>query len=161
MARYTNAELADMCLAYEAADVHLAYEAADCSGREAQWLYAQRYQANYLQHFLCTRGFPTVVYVNKGTQQRERTVRTPPNGESVLWLVQNISGAGAHAVASHVGISHTIVWRILYDNEIHPYHISAHCYWTKAILLQDYPYMLLFTDTHKRSPFPSHSFVHR
>ena len=101
---YTNAELADM---------HLAYEAALCNGRATQRLYAQRnprrvtsshtYFARFHQQTSDIESF----IVN--TQARERTVRTLENEENVLDVLQNNPSTSTRAIASHVGISHSSV----------------------------------------------------
>lgn len=119
MERFTNAELADM---------HLAYGAADCNGRAAQRLYAQRYPRRQTPgHAYFARLHQRLS--DKGsfigdTQEPSRTVRTTNNEEAVLEVVENNPSMSTRGIATHVGISHTSVWRTLNSNDMHPYHIQ-------------------------------------
>ncbi|GFT92171.1 transposase-like protein [Trichonephila clavipes] len=83
MAEYTNAEKADMILAYGA---------TDCNGRAAQRLYAERHPVRRtpahtmfarLHQKLCETGS-----FQKAARNRDRTARTELNEQIVLYMVE-------------------------------------------------------------------------
>ncbi|GFV57797.1 uncharacterized protein TNCV_3071761 [Trichonephila clavipes] len=91
----TNAELADM---------HLAYGAANCSGPAAQRLYAERYpMRRILSHNFFARLHQRLAETGsfeRADMVRVRTARTPAVEQNVLH-----------------------VWRILREQDMHPFHV--------------------------------------
>ncbi|GFV14369.1 uncharacterized protein TNCV_808011 [Trichonephila clavipes] len=93
MAEYTNAEKADMILAYGA---------SDCNGRAAQRLYAERHP--------------------KAARNRDWTARTELNEEIVLDMVETSPNLSTRSIANEIGISYSSVWRTLDVSALHPFH---------------------------------------
>ncbi|GFW47259.1 uncharacterized protein TNCV_57121 [Trichonephila clavipes] len=117
MAEYTNAEKADMILAYGA---------TDCNGRAAQRLYAERHPVRRipvhtmfarLHQQLCETGS-----FQKAARNRDRTARTELNEEIVLDMVETTPSLSTRGIANEIGISYSSVWRILDDSALHPFH---------------------------------------
>ncbi|GFU26152.1 transposase-like protein [Trichonephila clavipes] len=117
MAEYTNAEKADMILAYGA---------TDCNGRAAQRLYAERSPVRRtpahtmfarLHQQLCETGS-----FQKAARNRDRTARTELNEEIVLDMVETTPSLSTRGIANEIGISYSSVWRILDDSALHPFH---------------------------------------
>ncbi|GFW55852.1 transposase-like protein [Trichonephila clavipes] len=112
MAEYTNAEKADMILAYGA---------TDCNGRAAQRLYAERHPVRRtpahtmfarLHQQLCTGSF------QKAARNRDRTARIELNED----MVETTPSLSIQGIANEIGISYSSVWRILDDSALHPFH---------------------------------------
>ncbi|GFS59066.1 uncharacterized protein TNCV_69601 [Trichonephila clavipes] len=117
MAEYTNAEKADMILAYGA---------TDCNGRAAQRLYAERHPVRRtpahtmfacLYQQLCETGS-----FQKAARNRDRTARTKLNEEIVLDMVETTPSLSTRGIANEIGISYSSVWRILDDSALRPFH---------------------------------------
>ncbi|GFY24861.1 transposase-like protein [Trichonephila clavipes] len=117
MAEYTNAEKADMILAYGA---------TDCNGRAAQRLYAERPPVRRtpahtmfarLHEQLCETGS-----FQKAARNRDRTARTELDEEIVLDMVETTPSLSTRGIANEIGISYSSVWRILDDSALHPFH---------------------------------------
>ncbi|GFT32354.1 transposase-like protein [Trichonephila clavipes] len=117
MAEYTNAEKADMILAYGA---------TDCNGRAAQRLYAEKPPVRRtpahtmfarLHQQLCETGS-----FQKAARNRDRTARTELNEEIVLDMVDTTPSLSTRGIANEIGISYSSVWRILDDSALHPFH---------------------------------------
>ncbi|GFW50948.1 DUF4817 domain-containing protein [Trichonephila clavipes] len=116
MAEYTNAEKADMILAYGV---------TDCNGRAAQRLYAERYPVRRtpahtmfarLHQQLCETGS-----FQKAARNRDRTARTELNEEIVLDMVETTPSLSTRGIANEIGISYNSVWSILDDSALHPF----------------------------------------
>ncbi|GFV61339.1 uncharacterized protein TNCV_445551 [Trichonephila clavipes] len=100
MAEYTNAEKADMILAYGA---------TDCNGRAAQRLYAEKHPVRWtpahtmfarLHQQLCETGS-----FQKAARNRDRTARTELNEEIVLDMVEtapSLSTRGDHLIGPYI-----------------------------------------------------------
>ncbi|GFW66072.1 uncharacterized protein TNCV_588981 [Trichonephila clavipes] len=117
MAEYTNAEKADMILAYGA---------TDCNGGAGQRLYAERHPVTRtpahtmfarLHQQLCETGS-----LQKAARNRDRTARTELNEEIVLDMVETTPSLSTRGIANEIGISYSSVWRILDDSALHPFH---------------------------------------
>ncbi|GFW60327.1 DUF4817 domain-containing protein [Trichonephila clavipes] len=117
MAEYTNAEKADMILAYGA---------TDCNVRAAQRLYAERHPVRRtpahtmfarLHQQLCETGS-----FQRAARNRDRTARTELNEEIVLDMVETTPSLSTRGIANEIGISYNSVWRILDDSALHPFH---------------------------------------
>ncbi|GFW84013.1 DUF4817 domain-containing protein [Trichonephila clavipes] len=117
MAEYTNAEKADMILAYGA---------TDCNGRAAQRLYAERPPVRRTPaHTMFARlhqQFDETGSFQKAARNRDRTARTELNEEIVLDMVETTPSLSTRGIANEIGISYSSVWRILDDSALHPFH---------------------------------------
>ncbi|GFV26146.1 uncharacterized protein TNCV_4887771 [Trichonephila clavipes] len=120
MAEYTNAEKADMILAYGA---------TDCNVRAAQRLYAERHPVRRtpahtmfarLHQQLCETGS-----FQKAARNRDRTARTELNEEIVLDMVETTPSLSTRGIANKIGISYYSVWRILDDSALIHFTTSA------------------------------------
>lgn len=132
MVEFTNQEFAEM---------HLIYGLADGNCYEARRLYAQRYPNRILpdprtfanvHNRLCENGS-----FKKSTHLvgANRTVRTPEVEEAVLNVVENDPATSTRKIAATLNISHVLVWKILMDNLMYPYHIQR----VQALLPRDFP----------------------
>ncbi|GFU13547.1 transposase-like protein [Trichonephila clavipes] len=117
MAEYTNAEKADMILAYGA---------TDCNVRAAQRLYAERHPVSRtpahtmfarLHQQLCETGS-----FQRAARNRNWTARTELNEEIVLDMVETTPSLSTRGIANEIVISYNSVWRILDDSALHPFH---------------------------------------
>ncbi|GFS66049.1 retrovirus-related Pol polyprotein from transposon 17.6 [Trichonephila clavipes] len=115
----TNAELADM---------HLAYGAANCSGPAAQRLYVERYPMRRIpSHNFFARLHQRLAETGsfeRADMVRVRTVRTPGVEQNVLQHVERNPRTSTRSVANSVGVSHCSVWRILREQDMHPFHVQ-------------------------------------
>ncbi|GFY35033.1 DUF4817 domain-containing protein [Trichonephila clavipes] len=117
MAEYTNAEKADMILAYGA---------TDCNGRAAQRLYAERHPVRRTPaHTMFARLHQQLWETGsfqKAARNRDRTARTKLNEEIALDMVETTPSLTTRGIANEIGISYSSVWRILDDSALHPFH---------------------------------------
>ncbi|GFT04312.1 uncharacterized protein TNCV_1928731 [Trichonephila clavipes] len=115
----TNAELADM---------HLAYGAANCSGPAAQRLYAERYPMRRIpSHNFFARLHQRLAETGsfeRADMVRVRTARTPAVEQNVLQHVEKNPRTSTRSVANSVEVSHCSVWRILREQDMHPFHVQ-------------------------------------
>lgn len=137
MVNFTNAEFAD---------IHFTYGLANGNAYEARRLYQERYP---------NRTTPTSKTFSRiharlretGTFEKashlsgaHRTVRTPETEEAVLNLVEEHPETSTRKVALTLNISHVLVWKILIDNLLYPYHIQR----VQALLPRDFPLRINF-----------------
>lgn len=137
MENYTNSEMADM---------HFIYGLANGNAREARRLYMERYPNRLIPNH---RMFPNIHrrLVETGTFNknindagRPRTVRTPQIEEAVLNEVNEHPDTSTRKISEHLNISHQVVWRILNDSLLYPYHIQR----VQALLPRDFPCRINF-----------------
>ncbi|KAL4107937.1 hypothetical protein QTP88_018206 [Uroleucon formosanum] len=74
---------------------------------------------------------------------RPRFVRNVANKELVLDLVDEDPEFSVQRIALRTGISPSVVWRILHQNHMHPYHRQR----VQELLPRDYPARLIFSQT--------------
>lgn len=129
MDEYSNVELADM---------HLVYGAADCNGRTALRLYQERFPNRRAPHHTIFARLHRRLRENgsfeRATMNRERSTRTPDNEENVLRLAEGNPSTSTRAITQRLGISQSIVWRILSANQMSPYHLQR----VQAVTPEDY-----------------------
>ncbi|GFV56427.1 uncharacterized protein TNCV_1709771 [Trichonephila clavipes] len=117
MAEYTNAEKADMILAYGA---------TDCNGRAAQRLYAERHPVRRTPaHTMFARLHQQLCETDsfqKAARNRDRMARTELNEEIVLDMVETTPSSSTRGIANEIGISYSSVRKILDDSALHPFH---------------------------------------
>ena len=120
-AQLSNAELADM---------HLAYGAANGNARQAARLYQERFPNRYLPgHRMFTAIHRRLREHGSFTGRMAMAGR--PRGvrdiieEDVLDYFRNRPRSSTRAAARDMGIpNHMDVWRVLHDNQLHPYHFQ-------------------------------------
>ena len=76
-------------------------------------------------------------------RRRPRVVRNLANEELVLDLVHADPELSVRRIASRTGISPSVVWRILHQNNMYPYHRQR----IQELLPRDYPARLIFSQT--------------
>lgn len=112
----------------ELADMHLAYGAANCSGPAAQRLYAERYPTRRMpSHNFFARLHQRLAEtgsLERADRDRVRTARTADVEQNVLQHVQGNPRTSTRSVANAVGVSHCSVWRILREEDMHPFHVQ-------------------------------------
>ncbi|GFV76758.1 DUF4817 domain-containing protein [Trichonephila clavipes] len=129
MAEYTNAEKADMILAYGA---------TDCNGGAGQRLYAERHPVRRtpahtmfarLHQQLCETGS-----LQKAARNRDRTARTKLNEEIVLDMVEttpSLSTRGDHLIGPYIlpdrltGPRYLIFWEQVLPELLDSAHVTA------------------------------------
>lgn len=152
----------------EMADIHYTYGRADGNSALARRYYAERYPDRALpSHSLFARLHQRIretgsVLPGAGDRGNQRTVRTPELEQRVLETVGRDPGVSVRTIAAAEGISHSIIWEILHEQLLYPYHIqrvqklSAHdyparrqfCEWLiqKCTENRNFPTDILFTD---------------
>jgi len=136
MVNYSNAEMAEM---------HFVYGVADGNAELARRIYHERYPNRDLPD---SRTFSNVHRrlvetgsVRKGTSEgRPQNVRTPEIEEAVLHEVEEHPETSTRKIARNLNICHQIVWRILVDYLLYPYHILR----VQALLPRDFLKRLTF-----------------
>lgn len=93
---------------------------------------------------------------------RPRSVRTPEFEEAVLTEFQDQPSTSTRQVAHNLGVDHSVVWRVLHEQLLHPYHLQKvqhlkvedyprrvqFCQWylQRCIIQPQFPNMVLFSD---------------
>lgn len=140
MVNYTNAEMADM---------HLAYGAANGNARRARRIYQERYPNRRVpSHPTFTRIHRTLSEIgrfdarsNVGGHEVARIVRDNAE-DAVLNYFQANRRASIRSCASDVGISRSSVWRILHNHNLHAFHYQR----VQALQPQDLPRRVEFAE---------------
>ncbi|GFT04902.1 DUF4817 domain-containing protein [Trichonephila clavipes] len=108
--------------------MHLAYGATNCSGPAAQRLYAERYPMRRIpSHNFFARLHQRLAETGsfeRADMVRVRTARTPAVEQNVLQHVERNPRTSTRSVANSVGVSHCSVWRILREQDMHPFHVQ-------------------------------------
>ncbi|KAL4084896.1 hypothetical protein QTP88_027767 [Uroleucon formosanum] len=132
----------------EYADIVFMLGLADGNGNLAARLWAERFPQRRVPRpntFLTTyrhlRETGNVRPVNE--VGRPRFVRNVTNEELVLDLVHEDPELSVRRIALRTGISPSVVWRILHQNHMHPYHRQR----VQELLPRDYPARLIFSQT--------------
>lgn len=137
MVEFTNEELADM---------HYMYGLADGRSPEARRLYQERFPNRVIPD---RRTFANVhrrltetgtLKPNNQLKGAHRTVRTPEIEEAVLNSIDENPELSTRKIGSNLNISHVLVWKILHDFLLYPYHIQR----VQALLPRDFPLRVNF-----------------
>lgn len=137
MVHFTNFEFADM---------HYMYGLADGNALEARRLYEDRFPNrnipdartfSNIHRRLCEKGRFEPDNHLKGVQ---RTVRTPEIEVAVLNSIEEDPGLSTRKIGNNLNISHILVWKILHDFLLYPYHIQR----VQALLPRDFPLRMNF-----------------
>lgn len=149
---YTNVEMTDM---------HYVYGLADGNAFEARRIYQERYPNRILPD---SRTFTNIHRrltetgsLRKGSSEgRPRTTRTPEIEDAVLQEIEEHPETSTRKIARALNICHQIVWRILVDFLLYPYHIHR----VQALLPRDFPPRMDFShwyinETTENPQFPS------
>lgn len=137
MAGYTNSEMAEM---------HFIYGLANGNAREAQRRYIERYPNRLIPDprtftNIHRRLMETGSFHNKNVDAgRPRAVRTPQIEEAVLNELNEHPETSTRKVSEILNVSHQVVWRILHDALLYPYHIQR----VQALLPRDFPLRINF-----------------
>lgn len=132
MVNFTNNELAD---------IHYMYGLADGNSSKARRLYEERFPGRvvparktfYKLHLrLSEKGSFKPNNHLKGTL---KTARTPQTEDAVLNMVEENPEISARKIAHHLNINYVLVWRILHDFLLYPFHIQR----VQALLPRDFP----------------------
>lgn len=130
----------------EFADMHYMYGLADGNAFEARRLYAERFPQRIVpdartfssvHRRLREKGCFKPDHHLKGAQ---RTARTEETEIAVLNSVEQNPEISSRKIASNLNISHILVWRILHDFLLYPYHIQR----VQALLPRDLPFRINF-----------------
>lgn len=143
MVNYTNAEMAAM---------HYVYGLADGNATEARRIYQERYPNRALPD---SRTFSNIHRrlretgsFKKGTSEgRPLSVRTLEIEEAVLQEIEEHPETSTRKIARTLNICHQIVWRILVDFLLYPYHILR----VQALLPRDFPQRVNFCQWYLQS----------
>ncbi|GBN24843.1 hypothetical protein AVEN_265149-1 [Araneus ventricosus] len=121
LATYSNQEKADM---------HFMYSLANGNALEAERLYRQRFPRRHmtdrkmferLHQCLCeTRSFVTGMH----DTGRGRSVWTPKAVEDIRQRVEDRADISTQEISHAVNVPHSIVWRVLRDEGLHPYQVQ-------------------------------------
>lgn len=136
MVNYTNTEMAVM---------HYVYGLADGNATEARHIYQERYPNRALPDSrtfsnIHRRLSETGCFHKGNSEGRPRTVRTPEIEEAVLHEIDEHPETSTRKIARGLNICHQIVWRILVDFLLYPYHILR----VQALLPRDFPQRVNF-----------------
>lgn len=134
---YTNAEMTDM---------HFEYGRANGNALEARRLYAERHPLRQIPHHtifaslhrrLSEGGTFRGHYNDNG---RPREVRTVAIEEAVLNIIEEEPDTSTRRIAIVLNVSHAVVWRILKEQQLYPFHIQR----VQALLPRDFIPRMLF-----------------
>lgn len=112
----------------ELADMVFVYGLANGNSRAAARLYHNRYPARRHPKYSI---FPRIFRRLRETgnlrpvghdRGRRRTTRIPDLEEEILDRVTEQPSISTRAVANEVGVDHSTVWRVLREQQLHPYH---------------------------------------
>ncbi|KAG8274832.1 hypothetical protein J6590_099402 [Homalodisca vitripennis] len=111
------------------ADMHLMYGLAHCNSRQARRLYQEHFPHRQLpthkmfssiHRRLSETG--TFKSGKVGRSGRLRTTCTAELEEGVLDKIENHPGRSTRELALDFGVSNSIVWKILHEQQLHSYH---------------------------------------
>ncbi|EZA47044.1 hypothetical protein X777_16701 [Ooceraea biroi] len=71
---------------------------------------------------------------------KPRTTRTPALEEAVLNAIEHHPETSTRKIAADLHVSHKLVWTILREQQLYPYHIQR----VQALLPRDFPQRLIF-----------------
>ncbi|GBM84915.1 hypothetical protein AVEN_23714-1 [Araneus ventricosus] len=120
--------------------MHFMYGLANGNDLEAERLYRQRFPRRHvtdqklferLHRCLCETGSFVTGMHDTG---RCRSVRTPQVVEDILQGVRDRTDIITREVSRAVNVPHSIVWRVLRDEGLHPYHVQK----VQALIPADY-----------------------
>ena len=136
MARYTNAEMADM---------HYIYGLADGNALKAKRLYMERFPNRIVPdrkifQSIHQRLRETGTLRRSGGPGRPMTVRRVDVEETVLDMIEDEPGTSTRRIAQNLNVSNWTVWKTLKDNLLHPYHIQR----VQALLPADFAPRIAF-----------------
>ncbi|XP_066253696.1 uncharacterized protein, partial [Euwallacea similis] len=137
MLNYTNQEMANMVFVYGLAD-------GKCLA--ARRIYMERFpnhQAPNHQTFknLFQRLCDTGSLLKTPGGGKPITRRTPEVEEEILRRIEENPGTSTRKIVAVLNISHKVVWTVLKEQQLYPYHIQR----VQALLPQDYPPRIQFS----------------
>ncbi|GBO31102.1 hypothetical protein AVEN_86053-1 [Araneus ventricosus] len=120
--------------------MHFMYGLANGNNLEAERLYRQRFPRRHvpdrkmferLHRCLCETGSFVTGMHDTG---HGRSVRTPQVVENILQRVEDRPDISTREVSRAVNVPHSIVWRVLRDEGLHPYRVQK----VQALIPEDY-----------------------
>lgn len=132
----------------ELADMHLAYGAALGNSAEARRIYHLWYPYRTLP---ARQMFVNIdqrlrdsgsLSANMRDTGRPRQVRIPDFDEDVLNAFEEYPSTSTRKVAHQMGVDRRLVWNVLHENDLHPYHKQR----VQALSPGDYPLRVEFCD---------------
>lgn len=120
MHMYTNAEMADM---------HFMYGRANGNATEARRMYAEEFPNRLLPSDkifsrLHIRLSETGSFKINGGSGRPRSVSSPAVELDILRRVEDNPNISTRRLAAELNVSHPLIWRILREQQLYPYHIQ-------------------------------------
>ncbi|GBN31960.1 hypothetical protein AVEN_39360-1 [Araneus ventricosus] len=152
MATYSN---------QEKADIHFMYGLVNGNDLEPERLYRQRFPRRHvtdqklferLHRCLCEPGSFVTGMHDTG---RGGSVRTPQVVEDILQGVGDSPDISTRDVSRAVNVPHSIVWRILRDEGLHPYHVQK----VQALIPTDYAPRVEFARWFLQQPVAQPDFI--
>jgi hypothetical protein len=137
MVNYTNGEMAH---------IHYVYGLADGNALRARRIYSERYPNRQLPNVRTfTRLHQRLVETGSFARAsdipgRPITRRTPALEEAVLNEIEVHPETSTRKIAADLNVSPTLVWTILREQQLYPYHIQR----VQALLPRDFPQRLTF-----------------
>jgi IS30 family transposase len=78
--------------------------------------------------------------INKRMAGRPRTVQTPDLEEAVKDTIEEKPSSSTHTTLRDLQIHHSTVWRVLKEQQLHPFHLQK----VQALTAEDYPRRSVF-----------------
>jgi hypothetical protein len=111
------------------ADIHFFYSCANGNAHEARHPYQETFPNRRLP---CSRTFSRIARLQeRGTfipiieGGRPRTARTVQQEQRILAHIAANPGTSTRRISSAEGVHHSIVWRILHEDRLYPYHLQC------------------------------------
>lgn len=113
----------------EMASIHFCYGLADGNGNLARRFYSERFPNRRLpdrQVFVDShrRLMESGMFYPKCDRGRNRDVRTPALEEAILHQIEVDPSKSTREISEVMGVNHVIVWQVLKENLLWPYHIQ-------------------------------------
>ena len=125
----------------EMEDIHFFYGRASGSAHEARRLYQETFPNRRLP---CSRTFSRIAQRlrERGTfiLVIEGTARTVQQEQRILAHVTANTGTSTRRISSAEGINCSIVWRILHEDRLYPYHLQR----VQGLKMEDLPRSVKF-----------------
>lgn len=137
MPLYSNSEMAD---------IHFMYGCANGNAYQAQRLYAEAFPNRLLpSDKLFTKLHQRLreygsFSVRKSDAGRPRSVSTPEAEVNVLQRIEENPGTSTRRLAAELNIDASLIWRILHEQQLYPFHIQR----VQALTAPDYGSRMVF-----------------
>jgi len=127
------------------ADIHFFYGHANGNAHEARRLYQETFPNRQLP---CSRTFSRIAQRLRKRRKfsptiegwRPRTARTVQQAQQILAHVAANPGTSTPTISAAEGVHRNTVWRILYEDQLYPYHLQC----VQGLKLEDLPHHVRF-----------------